>query len=492
MRLSRLFCKIAEIIFSLVFVMGVNPALSSASTKIDAGKLLDVIIGEITKDSAKKETSEATPTHAGQSGGTLADSNLGSSTLTEEEYEEKVYTIIHNIQKYVDPENNKLTGEWKKVHARVYKRIDFITKKPIEDKQFPEAVDILYESQNNLIITDGSYNRKNDKIKYDRVRRFATRDFRGLFDGLETGMTPEQTDIILGKPSINGDGRSYSSYPYDITIRFKSGKSYLLDYYTPSYEGQDWTETGESLEVNERLAGKIIASWSQNTKPESSNAAVLGGNTIDASKLIKVEVTGTNINIRSEPSSKGKVIRQASKKDDFGETCFIVDSSNIQNKNDKTEWYKIVFEIDNFSVDIIQSLPNPYISKKYVKVVPLSENEKKMLEWFSRGRPPFYKTGDVLQKSMEGWKVVPITETMTLYSEPVENAKKVNFPKGTGIIVSAYPDDIGGLGAFESATYQDGRYYFHIDMKDVEWFPVVGENRTIVGWYKRSESGGKF
>jgi len=79
MRLSRLFCKITAIIFSLVFIVGINPVLSSASVKIDAGKLLDVIIDEVKKDGAKKETPEAIPPQTGQSGG----------TLSEEEYEER-------------------------------------------------------------------------------------------------------------------------------------------------------------------------------------------------------------------------------------------------------------------------------------------------------------------------------------------------------------------------------------------------------------------
>jgi len=192
----------------------------------------------------------------------------------------EVVSIIEGIRsKYIDRENNKLIGEWKKVHARVYTRVDFMTKKPLlpRDKNYPEAVDMLYESQNRLLIAIYDYNRRSDKIKYSSLRRFTTSDFSGLLDGLELGMTPEQTDKVLGKPEwtkqddrlgqppsvgtgIRGDWRSYGS-DGAVIIYFKNGKSYLLDFYETSSEGQDWTEKGESIEVNERLAEKIIASW---------------------------------------------------------------------------------------------------------------------------------------------------------------------------------------------------------------------------------------
>jgi hypothetical protein len=209
---------------------------------------------------------------------------------------------------------------------------------------------------------------------------------------------------------------------------------------------------------------------------------------IDVKNLIKVLVTSDTINLRREPSSKGKILDPDDVLDVIDEFCsekaIIVYSVPVQNKSENTEWYKIILKFDNFIVDIKQVLYDVYISTESVKQVPLNEWEEGNLNWFARGRPPFFNTGDLLYKSLEDWEAVPIKEKMNLYLEPKETAKVQEFPKGTKILVYRDLGAIDGVGAFDSATCYGAQYYYHIDMEDIEWNPVVGEDGRIMGWFK--------
>ena len=53
----------------------------------------------------------------------------------------------------------------------------------------------------------------------------------------------------------------------------------------------------------------------------------------EAQDVIKVAVTGDDVNIRSAPNSKGKILAQA-----FNGQEFLVDSAPVQDTSDKSTW----------------------------------------------------------------------------------------------------------------------------------------------------------
>ncbi|MDR1916188.1 MAG: hypothetical protein LBQ58_06410 [Synergistaceae bacterium] len=200
--------------------------------------------------------------------------------------------------------------------------------------------------------------------------------------------------------------------------------------------------------------------------------------------FIKIEVTGENVNVRSEPSMNGKIITQA---DSW--MYYIAESQPIRDKKDNSSWYKLIFIIDYY-YDTFSRLDKsseynfvtPYINAKFVKKMPLSEDYKREIEYFRKGRPVRYNTGDIVPKNSIETRISTTKKPHTLFLEPKEGAKKQTFPAGTKISVYGGPD-------IDVPSYMEcsGVLYYHKDMNDKYWFPVFDANLRIIGWAERTD-----
>jgi len=187
----------------------------------------------------------------------------------------------------------------------------------------------------------------------------------------------------------------------------------------------------------------------------------------DAQNIIKIVVTGNAADIRSAPSSKGKVYGQA-------ETGweYLVDSATIQDKSDKSTWYKILFSIDEFDGRISQlhksstyDFSYPYIGAKFVKKAPLTDENRSQLDYWKQGRPVAAKIGDDFSEIMEGATPFVLTEPAVLRKDPKLNAEEITLPAETVILLN-------------DETEPDIYY----DMDEMPWLYVVGENGELLGW----------
>ena len=186
----------------------------------------------------------------------------------------------------------------------------------------------------------------------------------------------------------------------------------------------------------------------------------------EAQDVIKIVVTGDNVNIRSAPSSKGKVYAQASNGEEF-----LVDPVLIQDNSDKSTWYKILFYVSEMDGSIFQAhkLPTydfsyPYISTRFVKKEPLDEDNKNALDYFNRGRPLNIHVGDDLSSYSLDTESYVLQVPITLRKEPKANADTIVLPVGTVVLVC--PNELG----------------IYYDMDEECWFYLMDENQKLIGW----------
>jgi hypothetical protein len=215
--------------------------------------------------------------------------------------------------------------------------------------------------------------------------------------------------------------------------------------------------------------------------PRFSNA-VAAATKISVQNVVKVEVTGDNVNLRDTPSAKGKVLGQAN-----NGNSYIAEKTLITDSKDGSKWYQIIYEVGAYADEFYKPFNNTsYISSKYVKVVPLSEHDRGQLEWFAQDRPVRYHTGDTIidDISINEAKLVPIKAPMTVFLEPRKNSEQKTFPKGTEIFVFN-GGDMGGLTPYDAHIDKyPGTMYYYEDVNGENWVPVSGENRKVIGWLK--------
>jgi len=202
-----------------------------------------------------------------------------------------------------------------------------------------------------------------------------------------------------------------------------------------------------------------------------AEAAPSDAETLD---VIRVVVTGDNVNIRSAPSSKGKVYRQA----DSGD-AFLVDPAPIRDSGDNSEWYKILFDVGRIEHEwygyhflqaqkmSVHDFSHPYISARFVRKEPLGEFDKNYLDSFKRGRPAWAHVGDDLSIYCADVESNVLKTSVDLYKEPVSGSEKFETPAGTAVFFGIDPE---------------GRRLHHTDMDDVNWFCVMDENNKLIGW----------
>ena len=190
-------------------------------------------------------------------------------------------------------------------------------------------------------------------------------------------------------------------------------------------------------------------------------------------ELIKVSVTGENVNIRSAPSTKGKILEQAAYGMDF-----IVESDVIQDKSDRSVWYKIVFFVSEMDGSFTQAhkmsvfeFAYPYINARYVRQEPFTQEDEDELEWFMQGRPPRIVTGDDLSEEMEDADRFVLKAQVVLRKEPRMDAGTIVVPAGT-VIYLHYATEM----------------FVHNDLDEVSWTYMVGEDNKVIGWQLMEEA----
>ena len=226
---------------------------------------------------------------------------------------------------------------------------------------------------------------------------------------------------------------------------------------------------------NERLMNTDVAEELQAARDRK---AVSNG---EAQSVIKVVVTGDNVNIRSAPSANGKIYGQA-----HSGSYFLVDPVSVRDKGDNSEWYKILFDIDAFGEIIRQTdkqpafeYTNPYISARFVEEEPLNDYDEHNLRYFAQGRPVYYQVGQDFSEYglfSEAWRR-EVKTLLSLYLEPKAGARTIEVPAGTVVL-------------FDSD--HEGRLSHHYDMDDVEWFYVADENKKLIGFVTREQEDAHF
>ena len=174
---------------------------------------------------------------------------------------------------------------------------------------------------------------------------------------------------------------------------------------------------------------------------------------VKAGRVVRMSVTGKNVNLRNQPSMKGKVVAQASPSNE-GEhwDIFYFDAAPIEDKQDGSVWYKILF-IPAWSagrrgiITQIDKIPESgfsylYVNSKFLKENQTDENSKAELEYeleyFKQGRPPLLKVGDGISEIKKHnrqyvtgqYRITPTLKPITLCAEPVKGAKTFELPKG--------------------------------------------------------------
>ncbi|GHS97290.1 hypothetical protein AGMMS50276_17070 [Synergistales bacterium] len=187
-------------------------------------------------------------------------------------------------------------------------------------------------------------------------------------------------------------------------------------------------------------------------------------------KIIRLTVTGDRVNLRSEPSERGKVLNKAYIYDRFfAEAEPYIDKAS----KDTSYWYKIIFLTNDFDGSIIQAQKvswcnflSPYINARFVRPEPLSAAEEAELEWFRGGRPPRINTGDQYDPEVvEHMDKLVLRESLRIRLFPNISSEFITVPKGAVILETL-----------------NSEIYLHTDMDETAWYRVIGENGKILGW----------
>jgi len=185
-----------------------------------------------------------------------------------------------------------------------------------------------------------------------------------------------------------------------------------------------------------------------------------------AQDIIKIVVTGDSVNLRSEPSTKGKVYCQVN----FN-TAFLADPVPIRDRSDNSEWYKILFTFSELDNRIIQThklsvynFSYPYISARFAKKEPLNEFDENQLDYLRRGKPLNIHVGDDLSVYDLSIESETLKAPLTLRKEPKADSDSIVVPAGTIVLIC-----IGELGVYA-------------DMDENYWLYIMDKDQKLIGW----------
>jgi len=187
-------------------------------------------------------------------------------------------------------------------------------------------------------------------------------------------------------------------------------------------------------------------------------------------------MTGEEAELRAAPGIGGKAFGLI-----YPGEAFIAEAEPIAGAGGNSTWYRLFFRIsamnDNFhrfDKSEEYNFSTPYIDAKDVRQVPLSDTDKEEIEFFKGGRLPRYNVGDYIGPL--DLTIAKLRKPGSLFMAPNKDAETRVFPAGTKILT--------GEGAWspDFHLYEEGIYYYHVDMDDVMWQPVFDENERIMGW----------
>ena len=98
-----------------------------------------------------------------------------------------------------------------------------------------------------------------------------------------------------------------------------------------------------------------------------------------AAGLTRLEVTGTNVNVRAQADAKSDVKMKANKPD-----VFIAQDWLVTSNADNSQWYRLLFSVDKDGNlkdirEVIQDMAYPYISANFVSLSPLTEIDQEQI-----------------------------------------------------------------------------------------------------------------
>jgi hypothetical protein len=207
-------------------------------------------------------------------------------------------------------------------------------------------------------------------------------------------------------------------------------------------------------------------------------------------EYIRLQVVGQNVNLREAPNMKGRVAFKVSEEDFY---IFIAEAVPAADRGGKPEWYKIIFTVgesdDSFGKPYFdgKAYNALYLSAKFARQAPLTDFDEAQIEYYKKGRPPRYNTGDTVGMSgfsPEEISAFPIKQAVSLYLAPQKNTRRQSVPAGAKLL------QYSGEGGFCFPDYMNayGVFYFHLDMDDIVWTPFIDENRRIIGWLPEDEA----
>jgi hypothetical protein len=154
----------------------------------------------------------------------------------------------------------------------------------------------------------------------------------------------------------------------------------------------------------------------------------------------------------------------------MNESFFIVEYPPAKDKEDGSEWFKLLFFVSALDDSFVQvhkledfKFAYPYVSAKFVETSPLEESDYEELDYLKRGRPPGITIGGKIEM---GGYICEVLSPITLYKEPKVGAGKITISSGGKILVP------------------EGDAHFYSDVDEVSWFFLLDNGQRVLGWIK--------
>ena len=190
-----------------------------------------------------------------------------------------------------------------------------------------------------------------------------------------------------------------------------------------------------------------------------------------------VQIFSQEFKLYAEPDSKGKRLGVS-----FESSSLFIDPTPIINKNDNSQWYRVVYcwPYGDLMLRQVNKLPDfnknfAYVNAKDVTTKPIEDYVKSQITWLREGRPPQHKVGDTLDVSKEdmaGLIIIEFTASATLLAEPREGAQAINVPKGLQCLGPMYASE-------------DSFPVCHANMDEENWALIVdAKTKKVLGWIK--------
>jgi hypothetical protein len=184
----------------------------------------------------------------------------------------------------------------------------------------------------------------------------------------------------------------------------------------------------------------------------------------------KLTVEAENVEMHYSPGAKSPVIKSEWMDGSF----FIVEYPPAKDKEDGSEWLKILFFVSPLGDSFIQvhkledfKFAYPYVSAQFVETSPLWESDYEELDYLKRGRPPGIAIGEKIEGL--GGYICEVLSPIALCKEPKAGAGKITIPFGEKILVP------------------EGDAHIYSDVDEVSWFFLLDERQCVLGWIKSKD-----